>query len=89
MKEKLPKELQKEFFERFAVLITGAFTFVAGLAWNSAIQALIEQYIGPGKSLLSQFIYAVTITLIAILVIHQVNVVQKNLEQTEKTEEKK
>lgn len=89
MKEKIPKDLRKEFFERFAVLISGAFTFVAGLAWNSAIQGLIEKYISAGKSLLSQFVYAIIVTLIAILTIMQINNVAKNLESNEKEENKK
>lgn len=87
MEEKIPKELQKEFFERFAVLITGAFTFVAGLAWNDAIQNLISTYISPGKTVFSQLVYAVIITLIAIMAIMQINKVAKKL-KGEKKEEK-
>lgn len=77
MKERISKELKKEFFERFAVLITGAFTFVAGLAWNDAIQNLIKTYISPGNSVVSQLIYAVIITIVAIIAIYQVNNVAK------------
>lgn len=80
MNNKISKELRKEFFERFAVLITGAFTFVAGLAWNEAIQSLIAKYISSGKTVLSQLVYAVIITIVAILVIIQINKIAKKLE---------
>ena len=49
-------------------LITTAFAFVAGLAWNDAIQKLIEQFIGTGDALPSLFIYAIVVTIVAVLV---------------------
>lgn len=74
-KEKMSKTLKKEFFERFAALITGAFTFVAALAWNSAIETLIAKYISPSGGLSGMFIYAVIVTLIAIVAITQINAI--------------
>lgn len=81
MSNKIPKELRKEFFERFAVLASGAFTFVAGLAWNEAVQSLIQHYISPGKTVLSQLIYAMIVTIVAIIAIMQINSVAKKLEK--------
>ena len=49
-------------------LITTAFAFVAGLAWNDAIQKLIEQFIGTGDALPSLFIYAIIVTVVAVIV---------------------
>ena len=49
-------------------LITTAFAFVAGEAWNGAIQKLIEQFIGTGDALPSLFIYAIVVTIIAVIV---------------------
>lgn len=49
-------------------LITTAFAFVAGLAWNDAIQKLIEQFIGTGDALPSLFIYAIIVTIVAVIV---------------------
>ncbi|EKD56968.1 MAG: hypothetical protein ACD_58C00036G0004 [uncultured bacterium] len=80
MPAKIPKELRKEFFERFATLIAGAFTFVAGLAWNEAIQGIIKRYFSAGDGLKSQLIYAFIVTVIAILAIMQINSVAKKLE---------
>jgi len=89
MKEKISKALKKEFFERFAALVTGAFTFVAALAWNSAIQAIIEKYFSPKEGITGMLIYAVIVTLIAIIAIMQINAVAHALEKTEENKEEK
>ena len=81
MREKISITLKKEFFERFATLITGAFTFVAALAWNEAIQSIIRRYISSGRGILSQLVYAILVTLIAILAIMQINSVNTKLEK--------
>ena len=47
---------------------TSSFAFVAGLAWNNAIQALIEQFVGKGNALTSLFSYAIIVTIIAVIV---------------------
>ena len=48
-------------------LATGSLGFVAALAWNDAIKALIQKILGPDESLGGLFIYAVTATVIAIV----------------------
>lgn len=71
--------MSKEIFEKFTMFVTGAFTFVAALAWNSAITSLINKYIKPGDNTLSLFIYAVVVTLIAVIVISLMSkIVKKN-----------
>jgi len=51
-----------------SVLVTSAFGLVAALAWNSAIQAIFSQYYHqPGQDVPSQIIYAITVTVIAVL----------------------
>ena len=89
MKEKISQALKKDFFERFATLITGAFTFVAALAWNSAIQELIQKYISPGKDVLSMFLYAILVTLVAVIAIMQINAIAKKIEKETESMEKK
>lgn len=79
-KDYVSKEMRRDFFERFATLIAGAFTFVAGLAWNEAVQSIIKTYIGSGSTILSQLAYAVIITIVAIIAIMQINSVAKRLE---------
>lgn len=63
-------------------LVTSAFSFVAALAWNTAIQDALKQYLGPGTPLAKSLhldtvgieaVYAVAVTLIAIIVILIVN----------------
>ena len=49
-------------------LVTTAFGLVAGLAWNDAIQKLIESVMGAGDALTGLFIYAVVVTIIAVVV---------------------
>ncbi|HET9111848.1 MAG TPA: DUF5654 family protein [Ktedonobacterales bacterium] len=69
-------------------LVTSAFSFVAALAWNTAIQAALDKYFGPsgplyttlGKhQLLIKGVYAMIVTVIAIVVILIVNRFAGNL----------
>ena len=61
-------DVKKLIMETILALITTAFAFVAGEAWNSAIQALIESVIGAGDALPSLFTYAIAVTIIAVVV---------------------
>ena len=61
-------DVKKLIMETILALITTAFAFVAGEAWNSAIQALIESVIGAGDALPSLFTYAIVVTIIAVVV---------------------
>ena len=60
--------VSKLIMETILGLVTTAFAFVAGLAWNNAIQALIEQFVGKGNALISLFSYAIIVTIIAVIV---------------------
>lgn len=52
----------------FSFIIT-ALSLVAGLAWNEAIQSLINNYFAMNKnSILAKFVYAVILTLILTLI---------------------
>ena len=64
----MASEVGKLIMETILGLITTAFAFVAGLAWNQAIQKLIEQVVGTGSALTSLFTYAIIVTIIAVLV---------------------
>ena len=48
-------------------LVTTAFGLVAGLAWNDAIQELIKKLVGEGSTLTGLFIYAIIVTIIAVI----------------------
>jgi hypothetical protein len=64
----MTSEVSKLIMETILGLITTAFAFVAGSAWNSAIQKLIETFIGTGDALPSLFIYAIIVTVVAVIV---------------------
>ena len=61
-------KVTKLIMETIRGLITTAFAFVAGLAWNDAIQKLIESVIGAGDALPTLFIYAIIVTIVAVVV---------------------
>ncbi len=56
-------------------LSTSGFGVVAALAWNDAIQSFVKEYIdkyfSAGSGIISRFIYAIIITVIAVLVTYQ------------------
>jgi Family of unknown function (DUF5654) len=68
-------------------LITSAFSFVAALAWNSAIQQLLKENVNVGKSLFGvtvseggvQAIYAAIVTIIAVIVVVVLNRIAKRV----------
>ncbi len=62
-------QVHKEVLKTISVLMTTAFAFVAGSAWNEAIQTLIKEFIGEsGSAVSSMLIYAIVVTVIAVLV---------------------
>lgn len=60
--------MHKEILKTISVLMTTAFAFVAGAAWNTAIQALIEEFIPTGSAVWSLLGYAIIVTIIAVVV---------------------
>lgn len=70
-------------------LSTTGFGLVAALAWNDAIKTIIEEYIKPytdrGSVLVSQLIYAVIVTLLAVTITYQLTLLKRRF--TKKSEE--
>jgi drug/metabolite transporter (DMT)-like permease len=60
--------LKAEVIEKVAALITAAFGLVAALAWNEAIKAIVNKYLGAGSDILGFLAYAVIVTIIAVIV---------------------
>lgn len=78
MSEKTAKQkrLHVELIRQMLTLATAGFGLVAALAWNSLIQEAVATYIKPyfpNGSLISLFIYAVLITVIAVLVTYELS----------------
>ncbi len=60
--------MKKEIIEKLSILITSAFGLVAALAWNSAVQAIFKKIFGTTEGMISMIIYALTVSIIAVLV---------------------
>jgi len=55
--------------ETFITLMTAAFGMVAALAWNTAISEVIRQYYCPENQVIPLLIYAVVVTVVAVICI--------------------
>ena len=64
----MDSEISKMIMETMLTLITTAFAFVAGLAWNEAIQKLIGEFYTAGGAVTGLLIYAVIVTIVAVVV---------------------
>ena len=60
--------MKAEILDKIAALLTAAFGLVAALAWNGAIRAIFEAVFGTADNITAMLIYAVVITVIAVLV---------------------
>jgi hypothetical protein len=58
---------QAEYLKVTAALVTTAFAFVAGLAWNQAIQSIFIYYLGTPNSIAANLSYAIIITIVAVI----------------------
>jgi len=59
--------IHKEVIEKIGALITAAFGLVAALAWNGAILAIFKEVFGDPNSLGAMIVYAVLVTIIAVI----------------------
>jgi len=67
--------------------MTAAFGMVAALAWNEAIKALIAKYISAGDELVPLLIYAIVVTIVAVICIIIVARTLGNLKEALEAEE--
>ena len=86
MEKKKQKEnrLDIEIMRQMLTLATSGFGLVAALAWNSLIQDLVNNYVKKwfpqGSSLLSLLIYAVIVTVLAVVITLQLSKILQRLE---------
>lgn len=77
------KDLPRAILSQMIVLSTGGFGVVVALAWNEVIKSVVETYIKPylgqGSGVVSLLIYAIGITVIAVLVTMQLTKVLKQI----------
>jgi uncharacterized membrane protein (DUF106 family) len=78
------RDLPLALVRNMIVLAASGFGVVVALAWNEWIKYVVDNYITPlvGKngSAISLFIYAATITCIAVIVTMQLTYLQRKLE---------
>jgi len=60
--------MKVEILDKIAALLTAAFGLVAALAWNGAIIAIFQRIFGSTDNITAMLIYAVIVTVIAVLV---------------------
>jgi uncharacterized membrane protein YdjX (TVP38/TMEM64 family) len=63
------KPFKLQLVETLATLMTAAFGMVAALAWNEAIKALIKEFIDSENAVVPLIIYAIVVTIIAVICI--------------------
>ncbi len=64
-----PATLKQEVLDKMAALVTVAFGLVAALAWNDAIKAIFKQVFGTDDAVGPMLIYAIMVTIIAVILI--------------------
>lgn len=82
----MKKDLRSEFLKTMTQFVTAAFAFVAALAWNDAIKNFINHFIKAGSGLVSQVIYALIVTVLAVLATYLLG---KATQEAKEEEEKK
>ena len=86
-KNKKNKKLHLSILKQMVSLSTSGFGLVAALAWNNVIQEFVNSYIKPyfssGSSVISLLIYAVLITVLAVLVTFNLTKVIEKVEKIE------
>ena len=78
------KDLPVAIVKQMLSLATSGFGLVAALAWNDVVKESLNTYIKPylpeGSKVLSSLIYALIVTILAVVVTLQLTKLQKNLE---------
>ncbi|OGE75348.1 MAG: hypothetical protein A3C85_02350 [Candidatus Doudnabacteria bacterium RIFCSPHIGHO2_02_FULL_48_21] len=64
-------------------MMGAAFSLVAALAWNEAIKKLIDEFIPKGKGVLSLFIYAGIVTVIAVIITSRLSSLKEKIGEEE------
>lgn len=62
-------EVKPTYLGTMIALATAAFGLIAALAWNKFITDLIALFLKPGTGVWAELLYAVVVTLIALIVI--------------------
>lgn len=90
---KSAKELPQAVVTQMLALATSGFGLVAALAWNEVVKETVNAYIRPwlpdGAGLISLLLYAVLVTVLAVMVTLQLTKLQEIFKREERTAKKK
>lgn len=75
------QSLRMEVLKKILELMTAAFSFVAALAWNDAIQTAFLTIFGPQGNVLAKFVYALLVTAIIVWIGVRLSRVTKFIEK--------
>lgn len=79
------KKLHQELAKQMLTLATSGFGLVAALAWNNLIQEFVNSYVKKflpdGSGILSLFIYALVITVLAVFITYQLSKISEKLQE--------
>lgn len=84
-KKEKDQKFHVELAKQMLTLATAAFGLVAALAWNGFIQELVNTYVKAwfpvGGKLVSLGVYAIIVTVLAVLVTWELSKIVKKLEE--------
>ena len=66
-------ETHRQVLNQSLGFISSAFVLIAALAWNDTIKELISKFVPGNSGLWSRLIYAVIVTIIAVIVTSRLN----------------
>jgi uncharacterized membrane protein (DUF106 family) len=76
------KALRKELLKQMLALATSGLGLVAALAWNQVIQEAVNAYIKPilggSSGIISLLVYAVLVTILAVVVTYNLSKLTKD-----------
>lgn len=75
----MPIPPKKIVSESLTMMVT-AFGLVAALAWNEAVKALINEFVPRASGVLSLFIYAILVTILAVVIGTRLGRIKQRLE---------
>lgn len=81
------RTVESEFFRTVSTMVVSAFGLVAALAWNTAITNILQRYLRSGSNATSWIIYAVVVTMLAVLVTIYIGRLAKRYDRSESTKE--
>ncbi len=79
------RKLKYETIKTFSALLTSAFGLVAAFAWNETVKEIIDRYISSGSGLKSKLIYAIAVTILAVMVSYWIGFVAAKYQSDDET----